>query len=71
MTEKITFTKEEKLKILKEVEQEGLKFTLEKHGIYPAKHNITKIEKKELYTIFWISEHYNPKDWDTYFERVR
>ena len=36
MTEKRTFTKEEKLQILKEVEQEGVKTTLEKHGIYPA-----------------------------------
>jgi putative transposase len=36
MTEKRTFTKEEKLLILKEVEQEGVKSTLEKHGIYPA-----------------------------------
>lgn len=33
---KRTFTKEEKLLILKEVEQEGVKSTLEKHGIYPA-----------------------------------
>jgi len=36
MTEKRTFTKEEKLQILKEVEQEGVKVTLEKHGICPA-----------------------------------
>ena len=36
MTGKRTFTKEEKLRILKEVEQEGVKATLEKHGIYPA-----------------------------------
>jgi len=36
MTEKRTFTKEEKLQILKEVEQKGVKSTLEKHGIYPA-----------------------------------
>ena len=33
---KRTFTKEEKLKILKEVESEGLNVTLSKYGIYPA-----------------------------------
>ncbi len=36
MTNKRTFTKEEKLQILKEVEQNGVKSTLEKFGIYPA-----------------------------------
>lgn len=36
MTEKRKFTKEEKLQLLKEVEQNGVKATLEKHGIYPA-----------------------------------
>ena len=30
------WTKEEKLSILKEVEQEGLQVTLRKHGIYPS-----------------------------------
>ncbi len=33
-------------------------------------HNITNIGSEELYTIFWISEHYNPEDGDTYFETV-
>ncbi|WP_320113088.1 NAD-dependent epimerase/dehydratase family protein [Draconibacterium orientale] len=33
-------------------------------------HNITNIGKEELYTIFWINEHYNPEDGDTYFEEV-
>lgn len=33
-------------------------------------HNITNIGTEELYTIFWISEHYNPNDPDTYFEQV-
>ena len=33
MTKKRTFTKEEKLQILKEVEQNGMKPTWEKHGI--------------------------------------
>lgn len=33
-------------------------------------HNITNIGDEELYTIFWISEHFNPADPDTYFENV-
>lgn len=33
-------------------------------------HNITNIGDQELYTIFWINEHYNPEDGDTYFEKV-
>jgi len=33
-------------------------------------HNITNIGDEELYTIFWINEHYNPNDPDTYFENV-
>lgn len=33
-------------------------------------HNITNIGEEELYTLFWINEHYNPEDEDTYFEKV-
>lgn len=33
---KRTFSKEEKLKILEESKTSGVKFTLEKHGVYPA-----------------------------------
>ena len=33
-------------------------------------HNITNIGDDELYTIFWINEHYDPEDGDTYFEKV-
>jgi len=33
-------------------------------------HNITNIGEEELYTIFWINEHYNPEDPDTYMENV-
>jgi len=33
-------------------------------------HNITNIGDDELYTIFWINEHFNPEDADTYFEKV-
>jgi len=33
-------------------------------------HNITNVGDKELFTIFWINEFYNPDDPDTYFENV-
>lgn len=33
-------------------------------------HNITNIGSNELYTIFWINEHFNPNDPDTFFEKV-
>lgn len=33
-------------------------------------HNIKNIGKDELYTIFWINEHFNSKDPDTFFENV-
>lgn len=33
-------------------------------------HNITNIGEEELYTIFWINEHFNAEDPDTYFEKV-
>jgi UDP-2-acetamido-2,6-beta-L-arabino-hexul-4-ose reductase len=33
-------------------------------------HNITNIGNEELYTIFWINEHYDADDGDTYFEKV-
>jgi len=33
-------------------------------------HNITNIGDEELYTIFWINEHYDPEDGDTFFETV-
>lgn len=33
-------------------------------------HNITNIGDEELYTIFWINEHFDSKDQDTYFEKV-
>ena len=33
-------------------------------------HNITNIGNEELFTIFWISEHYDPSDPDTFFETV-
>jgi UDP-2-acetamido-2,6-beta-L-arabino-hexul-4-ose reductase len=34
-------------------------------------HNITNIGEEELYTIFWINEHFSPEDRDTYFEEVK
>ncbi len=33
-------------------------------------HNITNIGDEDLYTIFWINEHYNPEDGDTFYEKV-
>jgi len=33
-------------------------------------HNITNIGDEELFTIFWISEFYDPNDPDTFFEQV-
>ena len=33
-------------------------------------HNITNVGDEELYTIFWINEHYDANDPDTYFEKV-
>jgi len=33
-------------------------------------HNITNIGEEELYTIFWINEHFDAADPDTYFEKV-
>ena len=33
-------------------------------------HNITNIGDDDLFTIFWINEHFNSADHDTYFEKV-
>jgi UDP-2-acetamido-2,6-beta-L-arabino-hexul-4-ose reductase len=33
-------------------------------------HNIKNIGEEELYTIFWINEHFDAKDPDTFFEKV-
>lgn len=33
-------------------------------------HNITNVGDEELFTIFWINEHYDANDPDTYFEKV-
>ena len=33
-------------------------------------HNITNIGEEELYTIFWINEHFDADNPDTYFEKV-
>ena len=48
MTEKRTFTKEEKIQFLKEVEQGGVKTTLEKHGIYPATYSSWKKKFEQM-----------------------
>jgi UDP-2-acetamido-2,6-beta-L-arabino-hexul-4-ose reductase len=33
-------------------------------------HNITNVGDTELLTLFWINEHFNPEDPDTFFEEV-
>jgi len=33
-------------------------------------HNITNVGDEDLYTLFWISEHFDEKDPDTFFEKV-
>ena len=33
-------------------------------------HNITNVGERELFTVFWINEEYDPNDPDTYFEVV-
>lgn len=33
-------------------------------------HNITNIDKEDIYVIFWINEFFNPDDPDTFFEPV-
>jgi len=33
-------------------------------------HNITNVGEEKLYTIFWINEHFDENDTDTYFEKV-
>jgi len=55
---------------------EKLSFNLD--GIKPAfvdmpiwyTHNITNVGDEELYTLFWISEFYDPNDPDTFFEKA-
>lgn len=42
------FTKEEKLAIIKEVSENGLKSTIEKHGIYPASYYSWKKKLDEM-----------------------
>jgi len=48
MIEKRTFSKEEKLQFLNEVEQNGVKTILEKHGIYLATYYSWKKKYKEM-----------------------
>jgi UDP-2-acetamido-2,6-beta-L-arabino-hexul-4-ose reductase len=53
--------------------------SFELNGDYPSfvdmpvwyTHNITNIGEEDLYTIFWINEHFDATDPDTYFENVR
>ena len=48
MSEKRTFTKQEKLAILKEASEQGVNFTLEKHAIYPATYYSWRKKFKEM-----------------------
>ncbi len=48
MKQKRTFTKEEKLAILKEASEHGVKATLEKHSIYPATYYSWRNKYKEM-----------------------
>jgi len=43
-----TFSKQDKLKILKEVSEHGVKITLDKHGIYPATYYSWKRKYEEM-----------------------
>ena len=33
-------------------------------------HNLKNVGQEDLYTLFWINEHFNPEDQDTYYEEV-
>jgi UDP-2-acetamido-2,6-beta-L-arabino-hexul-4-ose reductase len=54
------------------------KFTFELDGDKPSfvdmpvwyTHNITNVGLEDVFTIFWINEHYDPTDSDTFFEKV-
>lgn len=46
--EKRKFTKEEKLTIIKEASEKGVKFTLDKHGIFPATYYSWKKKFEEM-----------------------
>lgn len=48
MSKKRTFTKQEKLAILKEASEQGVKQTLAKHGIYPATYYSWRKKFKEM-----------------------
>jgi len=43
-----TFSKQDKLKILKEVKEHGVKITLDKHGLYPATYYSWKRKYEEM-----------------------
>lgn len=48
MNTKRTFTKQEKLSILKEAAENGVTITLDKHGIYPATYYSWRKKFKEM-----------------------
>ncbi len=48
MTMKRTFTKEEKLQIIKEASEQGVAPTLERHGVYPASYYSWKRKYEQM-----------------------
>ena len=48
MMMKRTFTKEEKLQLIKEASEQGVKPTLEKHGVYPASYYSWKQKYEQM-----------------------
>jgi len=48
MNTKRTFSKEEKLQILREAQEKGVKTTLSKHGVYPATYYSWKNKYEEM-----------------------
>jgi putative transposase len=48
MMMKRTFTKEEKLQIIKEASEQGVRSTLERHGVYPASYYSWKNKYEQM-----------------------
>jgi putative transposase len=48
MMKKRTFTREEKLRIIKEASEQGVKFILEKYALYPATYYSWKRKFEEM-----------------------
>jgi len=66
MMKKRTFTREEKLRIIKEAGEQGVKFILEKYALYPATYYSWKRKFEEMGEI-GLQHGMTPK----YFKRIR